>query len=127
MGFERYRIESGEVEPFVALWEKLRDERRRDLRFLTTALRRFAFAGERSTPEDRLLDLVIAAEALFTPKTTTAVAHKVAFNCAAFLHVDGHSAEDVFRRMKRAYRDRSKVAHGDTIELSGEDVDTIEG
>jgi hypothetical protein len=30
-----------------------------------TALRRFGFAAERSRPEDRIIDLMIAAEALF--------------------------------------------------------------
>jgi hypothetical protein len=63
MPFESYRLSASDATDLVELWRRLRSRAVTDQRFLTTALRRFAFAGERTRAEDRILDLMIAAEA----------------------------------------------------------------
>lgn len=110
--FERYRLEPTEVDELVALWRDVRSAAVRGKRFLVTAIRRLAFAGERARPEDRILDLMIAAEALFTPRTQTEVSHKVALHAATFLERQDATVADVFKTMKQGYAARSAIAHG---------------
>ena len=122
---ERYRLEHTETDELVALWRDVGNPRVQSKRFLTTAIRRFGFAGERPRPEDRILDLMIAAEALFTPGTQTEVSHKVALHAAAFVSREDATVADVFKTMKQAYNARSAIAHGGEPEIgqlaTGED------
>jgi hypothetical protein len=49
----------------IELWRCLASPRVVKRKPLTTALRRLTFAGERSRPEDQIIDLMIASEAVF--------------------------------------------------------------
>jgi Apea-like HEPN len=127
--FERYRLEPADVDELVALWRDVRSSAVQGKRFLVTAMRRFAFGGERPRPEDRILDLMIAAEALFTPGTQTEVSHKVALQASAFLDRQDATAADVFRTMKQGYSARSAMAHGgepDIGRLAGGEEGTLD-
>jgi hypothetical protein len=122
-------LERADVDELVALWREVRSSAVQGKRFLVTAMRRFAFAGERPRPEDRILDLMIAAEALFTPGTQTEVSHKVALQAAAFLERQDVTAADVFRTMKQGYSARSAIAHGgepDIGRLAGGEEGTLD-
>jgi hypothetical protein len=57
---------AGSDEPALrALWDEINTPAVRKQKQLQIALRRFGFAGERIRSEDRMVDVVIAAEALF--------------------------------------------------------------
>ena len=89
-------------------------------RSLQVALRRFVFAGSRSLPEDRLIDLNICAEVLFIKrggltghrkaKPVAAAAHKLLANDPV-LKVDGAEIE---RFIEQAYKLRNAEIHGDS-------------
>ena len=49
---------------FAAFWSGLQEARTK--RFIETAIRRFGYAGDRDLPDDKLVDLMIAAESLFS-------------------------------------------------------------
>jgi hypothetical protein len=128
--FERFRLELADTDELVALWHDFRSSAVQGKRFLTTAIRRFAFGGERPRPEDRILDLMIAAEALFAPGTQTEVSHKVALHAAAFLQRQDATVADVFKTMKQGYGARSAIAHGGEPEirtLAGGEEGTLDG
>jgi hypothetical protein len=108
------------------------DEERRVLRYLTalvhlqprlanlepTLRRATATAGDyyeghhrRATPGDRLIDLVIALEALFSPKEKTELRFRISHRAALLL--GNHSSEraEIAHFLRRVYDGRSALVH----------------
>lgn len=84
------------------------------------AARRLAFVGEKLRPEDRILDLMIAAEALYLKDAGSAqdrgeLRHRLALRAASWDRSPQPKAE-VHQIMKKAYDARSAVSHGGTPE-----------
>lgn len=99
---------------------------------LLQAVRRFSYAMDKHRDEDRILDVMIAAEALFLSDTGDArdkgeLKYRLSLRAAFFLGSDGREREEVFRFMKLAYDARSSIAHGGTPDKlrdpKGVDVD----
>jgi hypothetical protein len=89
------------------------------------ALTRFDYAYERARPEDRLIDLWVALEALFLGREEQQeLAYRAALRVAHFVEAPGAARERAFREVKRSYSDRSKVVHGDRA--SGDVGQTVE-
>ncbi len=84
---------------------------------LMQAVRRFSFGMDRHRPEDRILDMMIAAEALFLYDAGAAqdkgeLKYRLSLRAAFFLGKNPTQREVIFRFMKRAYDARSSIAHG---------------
>jgi len=79
---------------------------------LAIALRRFSGSHEPRHEEDRLLDLWIAMEALFSPDETSEVTFRLALNTANWVDVPELLPRDLFDWIKRAYALRSDLVHG---------------
>jgi hypothetical protein len=106
-------------------------------RSLQVALRRFVFAGSKSLPEDRLIDLMICSEALFIHRNkikTMQKADTVAASGGQLLADDpvlGAKRENVERFLKKAYFLRNAEVHGDHLVpkamtlLSGDRTDDL--
>jgi hypothetical protein len=94
------------------LWAKLQTQPVRHKKSLQIALRRFTFASERFNLEDRMIDLLISAEAWLVPGQKDELSHKIAVNAGLFLSKprDGRAT---FEFVRRAYTVRSKIVHGD--------------
>ena len=104
-----YELSASEAPALKTLWTSVRSVRARRIQ---PALRRFGFAGDRIRSEDKLIDLVIAGEAIFLAGETQESAYKLALRSAVMLGgIEGNPSE-IFRNMKRAYHARSKIAHG---------------
>ena len=115
-----YTLTSDDASALRAFWHAVRSRAISEpatpqRRALLIALRRFGFADERSRPVDRLIDLMIAAEALFLPAERGSGAFKVAVRAAAFLSGLGDPSRDVFQHFKVAYKARNAIAHGDEV------------
>jgi hypothetical protein len=113
----KYTLTSKEVEPLCKLWRVLGSEGVRKRKALGAALRRFEYAGERYRPEDRLVDLMVAAESLFLydagdPQSRGELGYRLALRSAFFIQLRGRTRRQVFDLMRRAYDTRSKVVHG---------------
>ena len=76
------------------------------------ALSRFNSSHDRRELVDRLIDLVIALEALFSDDEPGSVTFKVALRCAWWLKPPGDKRVDVFEFIKKAYGARSAAVHG---------------
>jgi hypothetical protein len=113
--FAHYTLSDAETEPLVQVWTSLADDRVRSHNRLPLALRRFSYTSDRDQSDDRLIDLMIAAEALFLQDGKTELAYKLALRCAFFLGGGAAERATTFRHMKRAYNARSQVVHGDTL------------
>jgi hypothetical protein len=75
-------------------------------------LRRFSEATTRADPTDRLVDLVIALESMFS-EDPDSVSYKVSRRASAMVAPLGLAAATVYRFVKTAYTSRSKIVHGD--------------
>lgn len=76
------------------------------------ALRRFRYASERERDEDRLVDLLIAAESLFLPDEGKELSYRLRQRVALLLGTTFKNRLEISDDIKMAYDSRSKVVHG---------------
>lgn len=101
------------------IWGLSHDDSLIQNKALALAFRRLAFANERVRPEDRLLDIFIAAEAFYLTdvgdnKERGELKFRLALRAAVWSEgiLPGWSKRQIFDQMKRGYDARSAVAHG---------------
>lgn len=95
--------------------------------YLNTSMGRFNASYEKRNLPDRLIDLIIALEALFSDGEPGSVAYKVAMRCACWLHAPGDVRVKLFSKLKHYYSVRSKAVHGGkTSSLLKEEVADLE-
>lgn len=84
---------------------------------LRNAIRRLFYAETRVLPEDRLVDLMIAAESIYTKDDSRGELSFQLSQNAALWH-DGTNMERraAFKEMREAYKLRSEIVHGSTVE-----------
>jgi hypothetical protein len=87
-------------------------------KFVGIAVKRLGFSARRSTPEDRIVDLVVALESIFgdTSPGGGNLAYKVAVRAAFYLRKEPLEREALFKRVNKAYAARSRVAHGGELD-----------
>lgn len=98
---------------------------------LSNAMRRLFYAETRILPEDRLVDLMIAAESIYTKVGSRGELSFQLSQNAALWH-DGTNMERrvAFKEMRDAYNLRSKIVHGsvvddDKVALAASNVRTL--
>jgi hypothetical protein len=82
-------------------------------RSLQLALDRFDSAYGRQSPEDRLIDLWIAFEALLIPDGSAELSYRASLRLAQLVGADGEARETAFKLARESYGYRSKVVHGE--------------
>ncbi len=115
-----YELRDIEVEEFQNMWSDLTTGTLDERAFLAVALRRFNMAFERRQLEDRIVDLMIAAESLFlddagAPGGRGELRFRLAVRTAKFVESPLYGPRQVFDLMRKAYDARSRVVHGGTI------------
>ncbi len=123
-------LDSGKIKAFQEAWRLLASLRLSNPSLYLAALR-LSYANGRAHAEDRILDVVIAAEALFLSTETSGLQQELSYRAslrAAFWSEDINdlpSKLDVFAIVKAAYSLRSKIAHGRSAsdtKLKGENI-----
>lgn len=117
---ERREIDEASASQIRALWTQLRQLAARGRLPNEFAVRRFNTAMDRRTLDDTILDLIIAAEALYlhdagAPEDRGELSYRLALRAAVLLRDTGRSPRSTFKFMKRAYTLRSRIAHGHSI------------
>lgn len=79
---------------------------------LEVALRRFADAKNRPRTDDRLIDLMIAAEALFLQDDGSELSYRLALRASAFLGEGPEHRRLIFNTFRELYSLRSRAVHG---------------
>ena len=82
---------------------------------------------ERRSADDRLLDYMIALEALYLPGERIELGFRLAARIAWTLCQTKAERLECYRFMKKMYSARGKVAHGEPCELLVQDVERVEG
>jgi hypothetical protein len=108
---------------FSRYWEIVRRKPKR----IYNALRRFSSSYEERVSSDRLVELIIALESLFGGKGDSTT-YKVALRASCFLYPRGKDRQEAFKRIGKAYDDRSRLIHGEKLQprYTDEEIDTIE-
>ena len=103
---------------FKQFWDVIQSAPIKERKFLDIAIRRFGYAHERHRLEDKIIDLLIAAEALFLSDYNKddpyigEIRYRLSLRAALFLSSNAESQRMIFRQMRAAYDLRSKIAHG---------------
>jgi hypothetical protein len=113
-------LEDQWLDGFEQFWQSFQSAADKKRSFLEVAIRRFGYAHERQRAEDRIIDLMISAEALFfsdynKDNYVGEIRYRLSMRAALFLASDPESQRTVFRWMRDAYDLRSKLAHGGDV------------
>lgn len=114
------RLDSAQSADLQELWKRLRDEYFSRNKALALAVRRLGFATQRDRPEDRLIDVLIAAEAFYLTdaagdtKDRGELKYRLALRAAVWSDgtIDNWSRREVFAQVKCGYDLRSIAVHG---------------
>ncbi|TKB69405.1 MAG: hypothetical protein E8D52_10695 [Nitrospira sp.] len=108
----KLELSEGEVPRFLALWRLLEEGAAR----FGFSIHRFNLAFDRALLVDRIVDMVIAAEALFLGdlglKDRGELRFRFALRAAKFIQHPSYGEQEVFRIMRQAYDARSAIVHG---------------
>lgn len=108
----KFELSEGEVPQFLDLWRLLEEGAAR----FGFSIHRFNFAFDRGLLADRIVDLVIAAEALLLGdlgvKDRGELRYRFALRAAKFIEHLNYGEHDIFRVMRQAYDARSAIVHG---------------
>ncbi|MDQ3693439.1 MAG: HEPN domain-containing protein [Chloroflexota bacterium] len=78
------------------------------------ALRRLRDSWHRRHPEDALIDIWIALEALFSPTDRGELGFRISVRLAAYIGLDATDAAAILDHARKSYDYRSTIAHGRT-------------
>ncbi len=111
--FGTYTLSPSETEQFRAFWRQYRRDRERKRPRIVLGLRRFNFAYERMRLEDRLIDYMIALEALLTKRNDRGpLGYRLALRGSRLLAEETAARTSVFNWLSLAYRLRNRIVHG---------------
>lgn len=120
-----YRLSAegvGELVSFYSAFMEIDLDERSQLRI---AFRRFRDSSLRERDEDSIIDLMIAAEALFTKDSNSEMTFRLSTRAARFLGVDAADRHIAYQLFKRAYDRRSKIVHGVEVPIDEELLDQL--
>ena len=102
-----------------AIWRGYSSKPVRSRRFLVNAIHRFATAMEKDIPEERLIDLMIAAESLFLndEKYQGELRYRFSHRIALFHQKQKVERKRLFNVLKGIYDIRSQILHGGSEKL----------
>jgi len=109
-----YTLSSKEARRFRGFWKAVGKNIRHSPEPLGVAIRRFNLAYERGSDEDRLIDQMIAFEALFL-RERVELGYRLRLRVAAFLGGGAAARQVTAQEVKTAYDLRSRVVHGDPV------------
>ncbi len=127
-GGDIYKLEKEEVSEFNKFFLQYTLIDPLKLLPISVPLRRLNFAYERPLLEDKLIDYVIAFEALFFKSGESGeLTHKLAVRVARLLSQTYEERAAIHKEMKDIYGIRSKIVHGEVTTISREVVTKAEG
>ena len=111
----KYILKREEAEDFTEYYRK-------SLRFtadrrMFIALERFNLAYEKKRCEDNIIDYIIAFEALFGTKEKSRIGMRIELKSGFLIEDSKEKITEIYKFMKGVYDLRSKIVHGDKIEI----------
>lgn len=113
---EEYVLTEAEIEEFKKFWNRFKgvDTRKKELKFLEVARRRFNYIYERLKFDDELIDCMISFESLFLKRgEMLELGYRLSLRAAVMLAGKSNERKGVFLDIKTAYKLRSMIVHGE--------------
>jgi hypothetical protein len=107
------------TEPFQNFWQMFQAETVvAQRKFIGVAARRVNLAHERYNWEDKIIDLLIAAEAIFfcDQNEKSELSYRLSLRASFFLATDKEIRKQIFSDFRTAYKLRSSIVHGSNAE-----------
>jgi hypothetical protein len=122
-----YFLSRQEIESFKQLWKVVNRANVESLECIKISIRRFQYAYERVNLEDKIIDYMIAFEALlFKEGETGELSHKLSTRVAKLLEETFDERVSTAKKMQVFYKARSQVVHGEKIRVDANFAQTIE-
>lgn len=129
-GERTYFLSESELASLKGFYGKTKDtawKRKKSKAPLGIALSRFTDGYERTRLEDKLIDYMIALEALYLQREGLGeFRYKMAHRAAVLLSDEKEERKKIFDMMKESYTLRSRIVHGGKYSLSPENVWLVE-
>ena len=114
---EQYVLETTEAKEFLDFWKLFKKitepHRLKKRRFLDISIRRFNQALDEHFPEDKLIDFMIAFEALFLRgEKAVSTGQIIAIACSTLLGKNDEEREEIRQFITKAYSIRNCIVHG---------------
>ena len=128
LGGVPYQFGDPDREPVQHLWRALRNPRVMNNGGLQAALRRFGYSCDRLLAHDKIIDLMIAAEAFFVGSGKDELRYRLAVNGSNWMAAS-RPRRQTFDFLGHAYDVRSSIVHGSSpakralVSESGERLD----
>lgn len=125
---EKYTLQSGEKRSLVQLFRLLKDAKTHTIpNYLLVAIKRFEYAYARLLPEDKLLDFMIAFEAIFLKgDEQQELSYRLSLRTAYLLAETSGERKGMFDFMRRAYKARSEIVHGERAGGEGKNKEFVD-
>ena len=114
--FRRLNFDAEVAKEVADTWRRLSPGLLQSQKALALALRRLSYQANRQRIEDEMIDIMVAAEALYLTRTEIQeLGFRLALRSAALSDAGalGITRRQVFDLMKAAYNSRSTIVHGD--------------
>ena len=121
IGVKHYWLEGHEVESFEDFWTKFKKMSAAPPLRLKIILNRFNATFERTSPEDSLIDSIIAFEAVFLKLNERKKRYRLSRRCARFIGKTPKERFNISSTLENAYRVRNQIAHGEDDETKLEE------
>jgi len=111
----KYRLLKSEIDAFKSFWSEKSTAKLPEKNFLSVGIRRFSQSNERDNIEDRIIDLMISAEAIFLSSGGSfqgELKYRLSHRASMFIGTDVELQRYVFDFMQKAYDVRSSIVHG---------------
>lgn len=123
----KYMLSSDEAKEFSSFWKEKSGANLPEKNFISVAIRRFSQANERDNDEDKIIDLMISAEALFLSSSGSfsgELKYRLSHRAAMYIENEVKRQKYVFNFMQKAYDVRSSIVHGSDPTLPKKADDT---
>ncbi len=117
---KKYKLTKDEAVEFQSFWNTQKETQLPEKNFLSVGIRRFSQSNERNNIEDRIIDLMIAAESIFLSSGGSfqgELKYRLSHRASMFIENDVEKQRYVFDFMQKAYDVRSSIVHGSTPKL----------
>src|SRR5438552_619731 len=123
----KYSLQSDELDAFKAFWKQLNTIELSQRAPIGIAISRFNYAYERFGIEDKLIDYMIAFEALyFKTGERGEYRHKLAVRVARLLATGYENRKAIVKEMVEFYEKRSEVVHGERTTFQSGFIEKVE-
>ena len=117
----KYSLSGNEINEFKSFWRQYSEAELPEKKFLSAGIRRFSQSNERNNIEDRIIDLMISAEAIFLSSGGSfqgELKYRISHRASMFIgNNDVEMQKYVFDFMQKAYDVRSSIVHGSKPKL----------